>query len=257
MDGAGRWAPNGFFHRFEALGVETGRPFVAHGVGLSLGSASPASRPQQRATLDWAARCHGTFRFGWYTDHLGATSLAGQAMTLPVALPMTPYAAATTRRSLAALQRVVPSVGVENSVSYFLLGDPLAEPAFLRRILDRPGMHLLLDLHNVFTMGQNFGFDPRDYLARLDLSRVIELHLSGGSDSDPRWLPSGRTLRLDGHDGAIPEEVFRLFEETFPRCPGLQGVTIERMEGTVGQADVPLLREEVRRTRQLLKRRAA
>lgn len=256
-DDAGALHENGFFRRFEALARQTERPFVAHGVGLSLGTAAPEDRPRRRAALAWAARCHRTFRFGWYTDHLGATSLSGQALTLPVALPMTDYAARATRRTLAALQRVVPDVGVENSVAYFLLGEPLSEPAFLGRVLRAPRTHLLLDLHNLHTMAENFGFDPRDYLARLDLSRVIEIHLSGGSYSDPAWLSSARTLRLDGHDDAIPEEVFRLFEATWRRCPNLRGVTVERMEGTVTAGDVAGLRDEVRRARSILRGKAA
>ncbi len=124
-------------------------------------------------------------------------------MTLPLALPPTAHAAAVVRRSLHALQAVVPDVGVENTVLYFTLGSPLDEPAFLRRVLRAPRTHLLLDLHNVFTMGQNFGFDPA-YLDRLDLAKVIEIHLSGGSPSDPAWLPSGprAAARRPRHRGA-------------------------------------------------------
>ena len=81
---------------------------------------------------------------------------------------------------------------------------------------------------------------------------MIEIHLSGGSFSDPGWLPEGAVLRLDSHDDDVPEEVWALFEETFPRCPNLRGVTLERMEGTVTADDAPLLREELRRIRTVL-----
>jgi len=117
------------------------------------------------------------------------------------------------------------------------------------------GCHLVLDLHNVYTMAQNFGFDPADYLRALDLRKVIELHVSGGSDSDPAWLPSGRVLRLDGHDGAVPAAVWRLLEAVAPRCPNLRGVTLERMEGTVGDGDVALLGAELERLRATVQRR--
>jgi uncharacterized protein (UPF0276 family) len=166
---------------------------------------------------------------------------------------MKSYAAGNVRSALAGLQTIVPDVGVENSVFYFALGDPLAEPRFLSNILSAARMHLLLDLHNVFTNGKNLGFDPEAYLTRLDLSKVIEIHLSGGSPSEAAWLSSGEVMRLDAHDSAIPEEVWKLFESTAPRCPRLRGVTVERMEGTVTERDVPLLREEVRRARQILR----
>jgi uncharacterized protein (UPF0276 family) len=112
-------------------------------------------------------------------------------------------------------------------------------------------MHLLLDLHNVFTTAVNAGFEPERYLAALPLERVIELHVSGGADSDPAWLPDGRTLRLDSHDHGVPEEVWALAESVLPRCPNLRGLTVERMEGTVGDDDVGLLREELRRARRI------
>jgi uncharacterized protein (UPF0276 family) len=249
---SGEFAPNGFHRRFAELGSRDGKPFVAHGVGFSMGSPGRGDAERRRRWLERLARDQRVFRFQWYTDHLGATSIGGSAMTLPIAIPMTPYGAKTMTAALAELQTIVPDVGVENSVSYFALGSPLDEPRFLARILSRPRMHLLLDLHNVYTMAQNFGFDAEEYVARLDLSQVIEIHLSGGSPSDPGWL-DGRVVRLDSHDSAIPERVWRLFEAVAPRCRALRGVTIERMEGTVGPSDVPLLFEEVRRARRVVR----
>jgi hypothetical protein len=45
--------------------------------------------------------------------------------------------------------------------------------------------------------------------------------------------------------------VWKLLERVLPIVPNLRGVTLERMEGTVGQGDVPLLREELRRARRV------
>lgn len=250
----GRFLPNGYHARFSRL-RRRGRFFVAHGVGLSLGSAAAADARRRRAWLARVRADHAVFAFRWYTDHLGASSLDGLQMALPLPLPMTAEAARVVRRRLAQMQRVVGAVGVENSVAYFTLGDPLDEPRFLMQCVRAPGCHLLLDLHNVYTMACNFGFDPLAYLQRLDLTKVIELHVSGGSESDPRWLPSGRVLRLDGHDGAVPEAVWRLVDWTLPRCPALRGVTLERMEGTVEDRDVPRLRAEFARLRAAVQRR--
>jgi hypothetical protein len=104
----------------------------------------------------------------------------------------------------------------------------------------------------VHTTAVNAGFDAWDYIRALPFDKVIEIHLSGGSFSDPNWLASGRTLRLDSHDNGVPEEVWALFERVLPLCTALRGVTLERMEGTVEQGDVPLLREELVRTRRIL-----
>jgi uncharacterized protein (UPF0276 family) len=243
-------APNGFHARFADLREQSGKPFVAHGVGFSVGSARPDAARRAR----WLARMredHAVFDYRWYTDHLGASEIAGRELVLPLPLPMTEEAAQAVRRSLAAMQTVVPDVGVENSVFYYHLGRPLEEPRFLASILREPRTHLLLDLHNVFTTAKNAGFEPWEYVERLPLERVIEIHVSGGCDSEAGWLPSKRTLRLDSHDQAVPEEVWGLLERVLPLAPNLRGVTLERMEGTVGEEDVPLLREELRRVRRI------
>src|SRR5215472_2734381 len=128
-DGGGSLVPNGFFERFRALGEAAGRPFVAHGVGLSIASSSSADAPRTRRWLARIRADHAAFDFLWYTDHLGVSAVDGLALTLPLAVPPTPYAAAVVRRRLASLQRIVDAVGVENTVLYYVLGDPLEEPA--------------------------------------------------------------------------------------------------------------------------------
>jgi uncharacterized protein len=252
-DGAGALFPNAYHRRFLELKRRTRRPFLAHGVGVSLGGGSPRHAARRRRLLARMREDHALFGFRWYTDHLGATAMDGLAMTLPIPLPMTAHAAKVVRRRLAQMQRVVPHVGVENNVPYLLFGAPLEEPRFLNEVTRGKGTHLLLDLHNLYTFARNHGVDAREYLSRLKLDRVIELHLSGGTPADPAWLPSRRSLWLDSHDTPVPEEVWALLDEVAPRCPGLKAVTLERIEGSVAQGDVPLLREELARARRAVR----
>jgi hypothetical protein len=247
----GTLLPNSYAQLFLDLGDSAHTPFVAHGVGFSVGSGDD-DLPRQQRWLRRLALDHQLFRFRWLTDHLGFSFTEGANLTLPLALPCTPFHAARVRRALARLQEVVPEVGVENAVPYFFPGNPLDEATFLRRALAAPGMHLLLDLHNLWTVAEHASLDPDAYLAHLDLTKVIEIHVSGGSYSAPTWHPEGRTRRLDSHDSAVPEPVFRLLERVVPRCPHLRGVTLERMEGTVQPHDVPVLREELRTIRRLV-----
>src|SRR6188474_3166349 len=126
-DEIGPLAPNGYHARFAEVRARSGKPFVAHGVGFSVGSARPDAARRSR----WLARMreyHAIFGYRWYTDHLGASEIGGRELVLPLSLPMTEEAAAAVRASLAAMQSVVPDVGVENSVFYYHLGRPLDEP---------------------------------------------------------------------------------------------------------------------------------
>lgn len=130
----GELVANGFHAQFRALLAETEKPCVAHGVGFSIGSA----RPDARRRAAWLARLRADqaqFGYRWYTDHLGASELDGRDLVLPLPLPYTDAAAARVAASLRAMQSVVPDVGVENSVFYFHLGDPLDEPRWLASAL--------------------------------------------------------------------------------------------------------------------------
>jgi uncharacterized protein (UPF0276 family) len=248
-DGDGNLVANGFHRRFLDLGERTGVPFVAHGVGLSLAGDARGDRARVRK---WLARIRvdqARFRFRWYTDHLGISAPDGQALALPLPPPMTPHAASVVRRRLRRLAAIVPAVGVENTAHYFLLGRPLDEPVFVSSVLRHPRSHLLLDLHNLHTMATNMDFDPRRYIERLPLDKVIEIHVSGGSWSSAAWLRSRRRVWLDSHDHGVPEPVWDLLAFARPRCPNLRGVTLERIEGSIAAPDVPRLRAELRRLR--------
>ncbi|UJR80264.1 DUF692 domain-containing protein [Sandaracinus amylolyticus] len=244
----GALVPNGFHARFLAAVRAWDKPVVAHGVGFS--TCSEGDEARTRAWLERMREDAALFGYAWWTDHLGATTLGGEVTALPMPMPYDARTTTTLRARLELMSRVVPDVGVENSVVYFVLGDPLDEPRLLASALDAPRRHLLLDLHNLHTMSLLHGFDPHAWLARAPLDRVIELHVSGGRESDPRWLPSGRTMRLDGHDDAVPEPVWTLLDEVLPRCAHLRGVTLERMEGTVPDAATArALDEELTRIR--------
>lgn len=248
---SGEWVANGYAQRFLELGRAANKPFVAHGVGLSLGSARP-DRDRRKQWLARIAQDMQTFEYLWYTDHLGTTTLGTSELQLPLPTPMTSESATLYRSGLLELQQLVPHVGLENTANYCHVGDPLDEGRFLGECLDAPGMHLVLDLHNAWTTALNAGLDVHEYLASMPFERVIELHISGGAWSDPTWLRSRRELRLDSHDGAVPEEVWSLLDTYLPRCTNLRGVTLERMEGSVTPADVGILRGELHRLRKTL-----
>ena len=248
----GSLTTNAFHANAIALRTRLDLPVVAHCValdlcGLSLEGEARRARWMRRLSDDRAA-----LPYAWLTEHLGATFPDGEALALPLPVPMTEAMAGVVRARLAGLQSVVPRVGVENSAVYHLLGDALDEPAFLASCVAGDDMHVLLDIENLLVMAANFGFDPDAWLARLDLSKVIEIHLAGGGESDPKWLPGGERFRLDAHDRAISEDAWTLLERVLPRCTGLRGITLERMEGTLEPGDGLLVRDELRRARRLV-----
>ncbi|HGY92478.1 MAG TPA: DUF692 family protein [Planctomycetes bacterium] len=256
--GADDFEPNDYFDLFLGLKRRSGRPFTAHGLAFSLGSDPSESTEATRFErwLSGLASCHAAFEFEWFSDHLGWAFADGLNSVFPLPLPMTEEAVRRVAVRLDHIARIVPRVAFENGADAFRLGPPGLEASFWNGIMRHSGARMLLDLHNLYTESVNLGFDPENVLRGLDLSRVIQIHLSGGSESDPDWMLSGRRFRLDSHDNEIPEEVWCLFESVLPHCHGLRGVVVERLNGTVHSAeDVDGLRREIRRARDLLEAR--
>jgi hypothetical protein len=243
-------APGPRWDGFLDLVRRSGLPVVGHGVDFSLGS--PPEGPRAEAWLAAIRRDHEALSFEWYGEHLGFTQHDGAVASLPLPLPPTDEAVRAVAASVARLREIVPLVVVENQVSYFALGDAAREPEFLNAVCETAGCGLLLDLHNAVVQCANLGLDASRWLDALDLRHVVEIHVSGGSVSDPAWLPSGRTLRLDSHDGPVPEDVWTRLAWTLPRCPNLRGVVLERLDGTLREEDVPAHEADVRRLRAML-----
>lgn len=251
----GRIVRNGFHALFREIRDRSGKPFVAHGLDFSPGTPLDSGTERDRAER-WHARLrddHAEFRFRWLTEHLGWIAAEDRQVVLPMPLPYSEEAVAVAASRMRQLAQVVPRVGFENSPTLFTLGDPADEPRFFNAICRAAPCGMLLDLHNVHTQCLNFGLDPREYVDRIDLDHVIQIHVSGGSESEPQWAPSGRVFRLDSHDGAVPEPVWSLLERVAPRCRNLGGIVVERLEGTFGEADVPALAGEVRRAKGILR----
>lgn len=200
-------------------------PVVGHGVLFSLGATHPGERRS-----DWLRalrREAEAFGFAWLSEHLGFADAGGQHTAWPLPLPPCDDSVAVAAAALAQLRTVCDTVLFENNADLFSIGEPMQQASLYGRICEAADAYLLLDLHNAFAFARNAGIELERFLDALPWSRVLQIHLSGGSDSDPDFLPSGRSMRLDSHDGAVPDEVWRAFEIALGRAPGLRAVVCE------------------------------
>lgn len=76
--------------------------------------------------------------------------------------------------------------------------DHICEPSFITRVLENADVDLLLDLAHARVSADRLGMRAEDYLSRLPLSRVRQIHVSG-----PRRL--GNTLS-DSHETLQTED---------------------------------------------------
>jgi uncharacterized protein (UPF0276 family) len=211
-------------------------PLFLHGVSLGMASAAPVDE----ARLERLARLVDRVQPAGWSEHLAFVRAGATEIGHLAAPPRTPATVAGTARNLARAARVVGAAPwLENVASLVdAPGSTLDEATWLRTVGAAGDARLLLDLHNLYANGRNFGWDPRAILDGIDLGRVELVHLAGG-----KWIaaPDGRPRLLDDHLHAVPPEVFELLVALAARAPRPLTVIIER-DGDYPPIDV-LLRE--------------
>lgn len=197
-------------------------PLSIHGVGLSIGGAEPLDDTHLARLATLVER----YEPRAVSEHLAWSSHAGAFLDDLLPLPYTHETLALVcdhvDRVQSALRR--PML-LENPATY--LGFAAAdwdEPEFVYEVVRRTGCGLLLDVSNVHVSCTNHARDAHDYLQRLPLECVGEIHLAGFAT---RLDGSGRPLLIDSHDRAIDDAVWALYADV-ARLVGPMPTLIER-----------------------------
>lgn len=186
---------------------QSGLPLVLHGVSLSIGSVEAPSDDQLARLGELMRR----FEPAWVSDHLCWSSFGGHHTHDLLPLPYTEEAlgvvVANVSRVQDCLQQPILLENVSSYVGYRASAMP--EWEFLSEVARRSGCFILLDLNNVVVSAHNHGFLPARYLEGIEPERVRQFHLANHSDAG--------THKFDDHRGAVPEEVWALYEAALER----------------------------------------
>jgi uncharacterized protein len=217
---------------------------LGHGVTFSPLSGAWHQR-QARWLENLAAECRAR-PYRHVSEHFGFMTAGNfhQSAPLPVPRNETTIRIGQDRLRKLAATAGVP-VGLENLAFAFGQQDVRDQGPFLEELLAPVDGFLLLDLHNIYCQMCNFGAGVDELLAGYPLSRVRELHVSGGSWSQPS-LPATQPVRRDTHDDRVPEEVFRLVEWALKKCPQVEAVILERLGGTLKNEDHAAFQDDFR-----------
>ncbi|MBC8083770.1 MAG: DUF692 family protein [Hymenobacter sp.] len=200
---------------------------VGHGVYFSLLSGKWTKEQQQ--WLEHLQQLSAQFSFDHITEHFGF--FTGQNFHSGAPLPI-PYTSTTLRVGQDRLRRIYEAcqcpVGLENLAFAYSLDDVKQQGEFLEKLITPVNGFLILDLHNLYCQLHNFSISYEELIDLYPLDRVREIHISGGSWEDSGLVP-GKKIRRDTHDGAVPEQVFQLLEQTMPKCPHLKYVVLEQL----------------------------
>jgi uncharacterized protein len=232
---------------------------LGHGVTFSVLSA--AWTPRQAAWLDRLRGELAQRKYQHVSEHFGFMTAGDFHRSAPLPVPLTDASLRLGRERLRMLQEQgARPVGLEHLAFAFGRQDVADQGRFLDELLEPVDGFLLLDLHNLYCQSCNFAMSIGELLDLYPLSRVRELHVSGGSwskvtsaDGAGDKSGAGDQVRRDTHDGPVPDEVFAAVPPALARCPSAMAVILERLGGTLASpAEESAFRDDFRRLRRVV-----
>jgi uncharacterized protein (UPF0276 family) len=197
-------------------------PVVLHGV--SLGLASAVSVETKR--LERIARLCEEVQPEFWSEHLALVRGGGIEIGHLVAPPRTLATIEGACANLARARSVIGSAPIVENIATLIdpPGSDRDEISWISAILDASKCSMLLDLHNLYANGSNFGYDTKEALTQLPMDRITAVHLAGG-----KWIgASGGRRLLDDHLHDVPDPVYDLLVEVGSRAMNPVTVILER-----------------------------
>lgn len=213
--------------------------FVAHGVGLSIGSYDNwnsdylglLDQLMERVELDW------------HSEHLACTTVDGENLGTMLAMPR-------TRESLDLLYERVDRIQTRYRKEFLLehvirlLPEPEAEftdAGFLNELVRRSGCGLIIDAYNLECDRFNYGFDVQGFLSELNLDAVREIHVAGGSTQ--------AGFQLDIHSRVTADSTLELARAILTSTSNVRMLTYEFLREAIPSLGVDAIIAELKRIR--------
>jgi uncharacterized protein len=177
-------------------------PVISHGVNLSIGSMDPLNEEY----VDRLKTLLTRVKSPWYSDHLCFTSVGGEYFHELMPLPFSNEAVEHVAKRVQQLKKRIDLPFLLENPSYYVKmpGAQMDEAAFISNVLKEADCGMLLDINNVYVNSRNHGFDAKEFIRRLPLERVAQIHMAG-------HLDTGDVI-IDTHEGPIINPVWDLYE---------------------------------------------
>jgi uncharacterized protein len=192
---------------------------IPHSLDLSLGSAEGIDDRY----LDKLAALVDRIRPPWFSDHICFTKSDGIKIGHLAPVPYTNEALEVFAKNIERVKQKISVPLILENITYDLKypSSEMSEAEFISRLLEENDCGMLLDAANLYINSQNNNYDWREYLDRLPLDRVVQLHFVGSHRHGNRLI--------DAHADRTEDEIWNVFKEICVRCD-IRGAILERDE---------------------------
>jgi uncharacterized protein (UPF0276 family) len=215
------WIDQGGRHARDLRAFTEQKPFVCHGLSLSLGGMTPLDQVLLKKIRAFMAE-HG---ISLYTEHLSYCSDHGHLYDL-LPIPATWEAVKHVAGRIRQAQDILGQrIAIENA-SYYVAApiNEMSEPAFVNAVLQEADCWLHLDVNNVYVNSVNFGFDPVAYLTQMPAERIVYMHMAGHYQEED---DENGALIIDTHGAEVIDPEWQLLDTTYELL-GVHPTCLER-----------------------------
>lgn len=194
-------------------------PLVPHSLEMSLGSAEGIDEEY----LEKVAELVEFVEPAWFSDHLCFTKSGGVRIGHLAPVPYTKEAVKVFVRNISKVKDRIKTPLILENISYLVRfpSAEMSEAEFITTVLEETDCGLLLDVTNLYINSQNFNFDWREFLDKMPLHRVVQLHFVGSHRHADRLI--------DAHADKTEDEIWKVFQEACHLCD-VKGAILERDE---------------------------
>lgn len=193
------------------------KELIFHCVSLSIGSSE--------LDLDYLyelKRLVDIFDPAMVSDHIGITRY--KTYDTGIACPVS-YNSETLNifeANIKTFQRVIGKPLLLENISspLKLLNEEFSEAEFIAKLYQVTGVSILLDVTNLYINSKNYNFDCREWLGKIPIPSVRQLHLAGGNEVDGK-------LR-DSHCCAVAEDNWDIYKMAVNLFSNIEFVIVER-----------------------------
>jgi len=192
-------------------------PILLHGLDLSIGSSNEID-PKYLKNLSSVLE---RIEHHWFSEHISLTKEGEVEVGHLMPVQFSQEIADRIINKAIQIQSLSKKPFLLENITYYyaLPGSTMGEPKFINYILEQADCGLLLDVNNLYINSVNHKYDPHKFLDQIDLDRVVEIHMAGGTYK--------YNMLIDTHAHSISPQVWALCEEVVKRTP-LNCLIIER-----------------------------
>lgn len=212
-------------------------PIITHGLNLSIGSSDDLN-------LDYLAclkKLLDEIDAPWWSDHLSFSSVDKVYLYDLLPLPFSKEAVNHVVERIKRVQDYIERPFLLENISFYMYmpGSQMPETEFISEICEKADCGLLLDVNNVIVNSINLKFDAEDFVSKLPLERVVQIHVAGHKRIGD--------YIIDTHGAKVIDPVFDLLDFVLKRTV-VKGIMLERDQNF---PDFQEILEELRRLREL------